>query len=151
MGRYHFRVLFCGPELATVLPFKQHPRLRIDGEFEGIPVQLAWQPSRRGPHYVMVNPGLCKQAGVEVGDEVSLRFNLADPNLVALPEALEQALREAGESLALWEALTPGKRRGLAHLIESAKGQATRTRRAAEALDILRTGAPLGKRKPQKR
>ena len=50
LGTYTYRVLFCDPELETALPFKKGtPRLRIDGELEGIPVSLAWQPSRGGP------------------------------------------------------------------------------------------------------
>ncbi len=150
LGTYTYRVLFCDPELEAALPFKKGtPRLRIDGELEGIPVSLAWQPSRGGPHYVMVSPELCKQAGVKVGDEVTLRFNLADPNRVPLPEELEQLLRESGEGTALWEAQTPGRRRSLMHLVESAKSPATRARRAAEALALLRSGEPLLKKTRQ--
>ena len=52
-------------------------------------------------------------------------------------DALEDAVRGDPALRALWEAQTPGKRRGLAYRVASAKTAATRAKRIAEVFEIL--------------
>jgi uncharacterized protein YdeI (YjbR/CyaY-like superfamily) len=55
---------------------------------------------------------------------------------VDTPEDLAAALRRADRS-AEWEALTPGKRRGLIYQIATAKTAATRDKRIATVIEGL--------------
>ena len=104
-----YRVLFLPSALEatffgddTFAASRVNGRLRIDGEFEDQAVQLAWQPSPGRGHYVMLSPQLLKTLGVDVGDEVTLRFNVVSPDVVALPETLAAALRAQASARALW-------------------------------------------------
>ena len=146
VGHYRYRVVFLPPELAAELPFDAHPRLRMDGEIGDVPVQAAWQPAgtnaSRG-YYVMVSPAVCRAAGLAVGDEVEVRFNVADPDAVVVPEELQAALAAHVRARAAWERLTPGRLRGLAARVASPRLAATRERRAGEIVDGLLGRGPL--------
>ncbi|MEM9170623.1 MAG: YdeI/OmpD-associated family protein, partial [Pseudomonadota bacterium] len=56
---------------------------------------------------------------------------------VDVPAALERAVNAACDRAEAWAALTPGKRRMLAHHVGSAKTEQTRARRTDEAIDAL--------------
>jgi len=136
LGTYRYTVIFLDPALAAQLPFDESPRLRIVGEVADVPMEGAWQPSR-GRWYLMLGKPLLKAAGKGVGDEVEVRFRLAPPDDVALPEALERALEANPVARAVFEDQTVGKRRALAHRVGSAKGADTVARRVAEVLGAL--------------
>jgi uncharacterized protein YdeI (YjbR/CyaY-like superfamily) len=71
---------------------------------------------------------------------VEVRFNVADPNAVQIPEELAAALDADALARAAWDALTPGRRRGLAHRVAAAQKEATRHARTAELIAGLRAG-----------
>lgn len=142
LGTYVYRVVFLPPEIEALLPASA--RLRFEGEIGDVPVRAAWQPAPGRGKYAMVSPELCRQAGLSVGDPVEVRFNPAPADAVDVPEALQDRLGADPELAALWDALTPGKRRGLAHLIAAAKSPATLARRLDDVADRLRTGERLG-------
>jgi uncharacterized protein YdeI (YjbR/CyaY-like superfamily) len=79
-----------------------------------------------------------------VGDAVEVRFNVADPAAVTVPDELAQALAGAGRAAraakAAWDALPPGKRRGLAAQVAAARTAPTRERRAARIAAALAAG-----------
>ncbi len=62
------------------------------------------------------------------------------PTDVAMPDELQTALASDAAARKAFEALTPSKRRNLALWIGSAKKQETRGRRAAQAVEMLKSG-----------
>jgi len=136
-----YTVLFLPDELAAELPFDQHPRLRVEGEIADVPVQGAWMPTGDGRRYFMVSPAVLKAARPEPGQLLEMRFRIDEQERVDVPEALAAALARDGEAAAAaWDALTPGKRRGIAHLVAAAKTPPTQARKVAEVIEALRAG-----------
>ena len=74
---------------------------------------------------------LCKKAGLETGDEVSLVLRLASEEL---PEELQQLLKSNPIAKSRWARLTKAQQRMLREDIFSAKTAATRSKRAARML-----------------
>lgn len=151
LGTMTYRVVFLPPEIEAVLP--RAARLRFQGEIADVPVEAAWQPAPGRGKYAMVSPELCRAAEIAVGDPVEVRFNLVDPHKVDVPDDLAGRLRLEPDLLARWEALPPGKKRGMVHLVASAKTAETRRRRLDEVAERVRTGERLSapsRRKPAK-
>lgn len=137
-----YAVLFLPPELAAALPFARHPRLRVEGEVMDVPVAGAWMPTGDGRRYFIVSPAVRKAAQAGPGTLLEMRFRIADQDAVEVPDALRQALSADPAAQAAWDALLPGRRRGLAHSVAAAKTDPTRARRVAEVLAALRDPAP---------
>lgn len=113
---------------------------RVEGEIGDFPISLAL--SRADPDvfpgvFLWTGKGLLDAAGIAPGDVLDVRLRPGDPARVEMPEGLEAALRAAGK-LDTWEALTPGRRRGLCHPIAAAKRPATRAKRIAALIAGLR-------------
>ena len=107
---------------------------RVEGEINEFPVNLA--PTRApviGETFLWTGKSLLDRIGLAPGDEVEVRLRKAPDDEVHTPEDLAAALRAAGSSH-LWEALTPGRRRGMIYQIGMTKTQATRDRRIAKLL-----------------
>ena len=132
-----YRVVFLPQDFEEQLPFDEYPRLRIDGEIGDVPVNSAWIPTGDGRRYLIVAPEVLKAAGLSIGDRVTVRFRIADQNHVDVPRALELAIAASREAATAWEELTPGKKRALAHHVGSAKTDATRAKRVAQAVAAL--------------
>lgn len=132
-----YQVLFMPERLAQELPLHLNPRLRVRGEIVDIPVAGAWMPTGDGRHYFIVSPAVRKGTGARLGDMLDMRFVIDDQERVDVPAALEDALAAKPELRAVWQALSPGKRRGLAHQVAQAKSSATVERRVREVLDAL--------------
>ena len=132
-------VVWLPEALHADLPQKGNPKLRVAGEIAEMPFEGAWQ-AWRGRRYLMVPRAIMDERGLSLGDEVELRFAVADQDAVDVPPALAALLREDGMRGG-WERLTVGRRRALAHHVGSAKRDETRARRLAEveaALDPAR-------------
>ncbi|MDX1972734.1 MAG: YdeI/OmpD-associated family protein [Candidatus Sumerlaeia bacterium] len=140
MGKYTYRVLYLPEDLKEQLTFEKGNRLRMNASVEGVRLELCWQPQKGGQHYVMLNPEVCKEAGLEVGYEVDFRFRVANPEQVTLPEEFEEALAGDPEVQKLWDQLTPGRKRSLIQLVRCAKTPETRLRKAYELLERVREG-----------
>lgn len=123
-------------KLESKLPLKQLPRLRITGEINGIRFEGALQPTKQG-WYLMVSRRLLKICGSAVGEKVTVDFDIADQDAVEIPDELRFALDADDEAASRWNALTPGKRRGFAYRIASAKRPETRERRVEEMIQLL--------------
>jgi Bacteriocin-protection, YdeI or OmpD-Associated/Domain of unknown function (DUF1905) len=130
-------VLFMPRALADTLPMKTHPRLRVRGEIVDIPVAGAWMPTGDGRHYFIVSPAVRKGTGAHLGDMLDMRFVIDDQDRVDMPPALADALAAQPAMHAAWMKLTPGQRRGHAHLVAQAKTEATRQRRVLALLGTL--------------
>lgn len=129
-----YSVLFLPQDVAPGLPFDLHPRLRVEGEIADVPVAGAWMPTGDGRRYFIVSPKVLKGAGVAVGDVVEMRFRVDDQDRVDVPDALARALARDPAAREAWDRLTPGRRRGLAHLVHGARTEATALRRVEEVL-----------------
>lgn len=139
VGSYAYSVVFLPKEMNEALPFQQYPRLRIEAEVGNTPFTGAWQPTK-GRWYLLLSKRFLKSAGLELGDWVTVRFRIADQDAVEVPDALQQALDADAHAMAVWKSLTPGKRRGLAYQVSSAKTLPTQARRVTNVLEKLMLG-----------
>ncbi len=121
----------------VVLPFDGKPRLRVEGEIDGMTFEGTWMPGAGRPHYLMTPARLLRTIGKSVGDPVTLRFAVADQNAVREPSELTDALAEMPDLREVWDNWSPGKRRGYAHRVATAKAAATKAKRVGEILDLL--------------
>jgi hypothetical protein len=88
--------------------------------------------------FVEFTAPFCKTAGLTVGDRVVLELQLAD---ASTPKELESILAKSKSLRAAWLALSERGRRDAGEHIRTAKGQATRDRRAASIAETLRRKA----------
>lgn len=136
VGTYIYTVVFLDSTLHDRLPLEEHPRLRVSGEVRDIPFEGAWQPVR-GRWFLMLSKQLMRDGEFEIGDRVAVRFQIEDQSSVDVPEELLRAIRTKKSYMAAWMKLTPGKQRGFAYRVASAKMRATRSKRVAEVLALL--------------
>jgi hypothetical protein len=110
---------------------------RVEGEINEFPVNLA--PTRApvlAETFLWTGKSLLDRIGIGPGDDVEVRLRKAPDDEVETPDDIAAALRAAGASH-MWDALTPGKRRGLLYKIGTAKTQATRDKRIAKLIGEL--------------
>jgi hypothetical protein len=110
---------------------------RVEGEIADHPVNLALSraPEVEGV-FLWAGQSLLDRTGITPGKRVEVHLLPAPPDAVDTPDDLATALRRAGRS-AGWEALTPGKRRGLIYRIDNAKTATARDRRIADVFEGL--------------
>ena len=135
--RYRYRVVFLPRALHDALPLKTNPRLRITGEINDHPFEAALTPVR-GAWYILLSKTTLQAIEAGVGDPVAVRFAIADQDAVEVPPALQAALASDPKMRRLWDAQSPGKQRGLAYRVASAKRAPTQAKRVAEVFAILR-------------
>jgi hypothetical protein len=136
VGAYHYTVVHLPPDIAAGLPFHTSSRLRVEADVSGLPVKGAWQPAG-GRWYLMLPRVPLRQAGLGVGSAVEVAFRLLPQDDVDLPEELKALLREEPAVQAAWKALTPGKQRGLAHMIATARRPETRLARLRQVRGVV--------------
>ena len=135
-GRMGYAVVYMPEDIQVKMPFDQYPRLRVDAEVAEFPIDGAFQPGQ-GKYYLILSKRLLKRAGLTLGDIVNVNFRVADQNAVNLPNELDIALQGNPAAKTQWDTLTPGKQRGLAHRVSSARTTATKEKRVAEVLSTL--------------
>ncbi|WP_400193290.1 YdeI/OmpD-associated family protein [Hymenobacter sp. B81] len=114
---------------------------RVLGTLNGHYVRRGLLPLRTGERYLMVSKALRQQAGLQLGEEVTVVLRAdPDPNHVDLPDELAEGLAEWPEAAEAFARLTPGRQRNLAHYIDSAKRPDTRAQRVVGMLHQLATG-----------
>lgn len=133
--RYSHACVYLPDELAREL-LEGRTRLRVRGEVNELPFAGAWQPSK-GRYYLLLSRTMCRAGGFAVGDRVEVRFRVDDPDAVTVPAELERALAGNRRAMKAWQALTPGRRRGLAHLVASARTAVTVAKRVGAVVDGL--------------
>lgn len=136
VGRSHYVVIYLPDDLVPSLPFATSARLRVEADVSGVPVKGAWQPAG-GRWYLMLPRPALKAAGLAIGAPVEVAFKLAPPDEVELPPELEALLAAERKVQQAWQAFTPGKQRGLAYLIASAKRPDTRAARLAQVRGVI--------------
>ena len=127
-------------EMADELPFDREPRLRASGEINDLPFHGAWVPGGESRAYLHLSAGFVADLGVAVGDPLEVRFRLEPTDLVEVCTELAEALAADPDGDAVWQRLTPGRRRGLAHMVRSSKREETRRKRAAQLMVDLAAG-----------
>lgn len=140
VGRASYNVAWLPKKLQQELPLKQFPRLRIDGEICGIRFANALHPAK-GKWYVLLPKRLLLKCGLKRGNEVLIQFRIADQNAVDVPDELRKALEVNDRARVVWNELTPGRKRGYAYRVASAKRPETRENRVQEVITLIADGA----------
>ncbi|MEL6960743.1 MAG: YdeI/OmpD-associated family protein, partial [Pseudomonadota bacterium] len=87
--------------------------------------------------FVWAGKSLLKEVRIAPGEQVEIRLRPAPDDAVDVPPDVINALRSAGMTDP-WDALTPGKRRGLLYSVNSAKRAETRAKRIAKLMTDLK-------------
>lgn len=96
----------------------------------------------RGRHLIGFSKANRAAAGVDTGDQVEVEVELdTEPRVVEEPADLARALDADPAARAAFDRLSPGKRRGHIHVVESAKKPETRARRIDKVLEALGEGS----------
>ena len=138
-----YKALFMPPRFEAELPFKTYPRLRVEGEIADVPVRGAWMPVGDGRRYFIVSPDIKANTGLDVSDEVVMRFRVDDQDHVDVPSSLQSALNSDDAASAQRDKLTAGKKRMFTNHVLSAKTAQTEQRRVDEALAAIIEGITL--------
>lgn len=110
---------------------------RVEGEIAEHPVNLALSraPVVEGV-FLWAGQSLLDRIGIQPGEPVEVRLRPAPDDRVDLDPDIEVALLTSG-ALPQWNALTPGKRRGLLYQIATAKSEPTRAKRIRQLVESL--------------
>jgi len=119
--------------LDKVAPWKLNETTIVEGSINE--VELGRRSLKRWDHrncwWIDLPEPLCKKAGLETGDKVTLAIRLASEDL---PNELTELLKKNSTAKASWEKLTKAQQRMLREEIFAAKSSVTRTRRAEKIL-----------------
>ncbi len=103
-----------------------------------------WRTSitRMGGEFLLgLSRAVRQEAGVEAGDTVKVQLALDEaPREVEVHAALTAALEGDPQARAAFEALAYAHRKEYARWVDEARREETRTRRVAQALEMLREG-----------
>lgn len=143
--RFGYTVVYLPVSMEDELPLHKNPRLRVEAEVREVEMNIALQPAG-GRWYLTLSRRVLRETGLELGDEVRVRLRVADQDAVDVPAELLTGLAADAKASATWATLTPGKKRGFAYRVSSAKRPETRAKRLAEVLGEL-----SGTRRPKKR
>lgn len=136
-GRLQYTVVYLPKKITKRLPLDENPRLRIEGAVNGVRINSAITPTANKKHYLLLSKKLLKSCGLSVGERANVRFDIADQDAVDVPNELRHALQANDVAADVWERITPGKKRGLAYRVSSAKRASTRELRVEEVIAIL--------------
>ena len=126
-------------EASDTLP--RRGRTSIEGTLEGHGFRATLEPDGQLSHWLRVDKALLDDAGVAIGDDVTLEIRpVAHEPEPGLPADLRAALAAAPDAQAAWKATTTIAQVDWIHWITSAKQARTRTQRIANACDMLAAG-----------
>ncbi|MCR5888274.1 YdeI/OmpD-associated family protein [Hymenobacter sp. J193] len=115
---------------------------RVVGTLNGCAIRRGLLPLPGGGRYLMLNKDMCREAGVQVGQLVSLTLAPdPEPDRVDLPEELAEAFEAWPEALAGFQKISGSMQRAIAGHVATAKQPETRARRAVEFTERLARGA----------
>ncbi|MEM7491129.1 MAG: YdeI/OmpD-associated family protein [Pseudomonadota bacterium] len=132
-GRATYTILRLPDDVVAALG---NPK-RVEGEVGDHPVNLGLARADvvEGV-FLWTGKAFLNAADLMPGEVLEVRLRPADPEGVDVPADVSAALRTAGR-MADWQALTPGRRRGLLHAVTTAKRPETRTRRIAKLISEI--------------
>jgi hypothetical protein len=134
-GESVYTVLPIPDDIAVALAKLGAKRVEVEINDHALNLALTKSPAIESV-FLYTGKSVLREVGVSPGEDIDVRLREADPTQVDVPPDVVQALLSA-EVFALWEALTPGKRRGLLHPITSAKRPETRAARISKLLEAL--------------
>jgi hypothetical protein len=138
-GRMKYWVIRLPLTLRKQVPFSNQRVVRMRGKIADQTVSLAWTLS--GPtHYVLVSKALARAAKIGIGDHVHVAFSIVSSDEILVPAEIAEALRQEPEWQRAWDALTPGARRGLCHMVDKLKDEEKRAMRAISILESVQRG-----------
>ncbi len=118
---------------------------RLLVRINGYEMRRGLQGSRAFGSHLVVGLSLLKEAGVKLGDQVSVVIEPdPDPDSIDICDELLIALEQDPDAKKRWDELSPGKRRGIAYHVSSAKREDTRIKRALDMAMKLRTRTLYG-------
>ncbi len=133
-GRMAYHVVYLPDSAARQLRLNDSLRLRVMGWIDDAHFEGACQP-QRGRWYLILSKRLRRELKKSLGRTVSCRLVPAGQDTVHVPRELQVELDRRPVLRNTWSQLTPGKRRGFCHLIESAKRPETRESRVHQIID----------------
>ena len=115
--------------------------VRVKGTVNGVPMDRALMPTKRGVHFIVFGVDLRRKAKIKVGDHVKIELWLnPDPKKIELPEELSETLDFFPDFKKGWKGVRPGMQRSICIWINQGKTVATRSKRVAELLKRFDTG-----------
>ena len=122
---------------------------RVLATLNGVEVDRAIQGGKTGEAYIVLGLAILRSIGASLGDVVVAELvPHPDPLAVELGEELEAALSMDDEASERFFTMTPGRQRGYAYYVTSAKRVETRIKRAIELTHKLRTYTLYGDLNP---
>lgn len=113
----------------------------VEGSINSFRSKIVLEPDGKGSHWFRIDPGMCKAAGINAGDTVTMAVEPTkewpEPNV---PADLDQALASDPQANALWVKLTTMARWDWLRWIRATNNQETRSRRIEVALSKLKAG-----------
>jgi hypothetical protein len=138
-GRQAGLVAAITPPVDAPKFFGTRARVPVRGTINGYPFRSSLSPCA-GRHMMPVNKLLCQGAGVEPGDIVDVVMERdEEERTVEAPELLKKALAKNKTAQANWQKLSFTNKKEMAISILGAKQEATRTRRLAKIMAILKS------------
>ena len=123
---------------------------RVIASLNGREYRRAIQNSKDGEYFIQLGLPIMKEIGAQYGDEIRVGLTSdPDPDAVDLGEEFSEVLEMDEEAAARFFGFSPGKQRGLALYVNSAKRSETRIKRALEVAHKLKTYTLYGDKKPE--
>lgn len=107
----------------------------------------ALNPRKTGNHVIIASKDLIKRHLILADEELTLRVAEDPDDGLQAPEEFSEALALDDWGCQLFEALRPGRQRGLLYYIRSAKSVDTRIKRSFEIIEKLKHEAVVAGRK----
>lgn len=122
---------------------------RVLATINGVVVDRAIQGGKEEDPYIVLGLAILRSVNAALGDVVIVELAPhPDPSAVELGEELEAVLAMDEEAAARFFAMTPGRQRGYAYYVTSAKRVETRIKRALDLAHKLRTHTLYGDLNP---
>ena len=134
-GKSTYTVLPIPDDIALALKDEGAKRVEVELNDHPFNMALTKSPAISGT-FVYAGKSVLQTAGISPGEEIEVRLRQADPDFVEVPSDVMLAIRAADLSAA-WDALTPGKQRGLLHTVNTAKRAETRAKRISQLIALL--------------
>jgi hypothetical protein len=136
MGAATYTILRLPADMAAALGDAK----RVEGEINDHPVNLALSRTTQVDGvFLWCGRSLLDRLEIDAFEPVTVRLRPAPDDAMDLPEDVAAALLRGG-ALTAWDALTPGKMRGMLYQIDTAKTAATRAKRIATLIATLTEG-----------
>ena len=133
----NYSVIILPDDYVSELPFSEYPKLRVIGDVGEHPIRGAWNPISDGRKYFILSSKFLKTAGLTIGDNTEMRFNIDDQDFVDVPDELAKQPSLNAPLNNHWMTLSSGKKRFFCHQIASAKQQTTRDKRLQSVISQL--------------